>query len=115
MSLGVNDKEPCPSRARLITHRAHGSLCLTCEPDAEWLARCPLCRDEVTVVGTTVQPHSTGGHGQRVARFDCPGAGMRVEPPQLVERPIWEPSMRRPEPRWRQNALALVRPPGGVA
>lgn len=113
MSLSPNEVEPCPSHGRLVHHRAHGDLCPVCEPDVEWQARCPLCHDEVTVVGTTVQPHMTGGQGQRVARFDCPGAGMQVLPPKLVERPIWVPSMRREQPRWRQNALVLLRP-GGV-
>lgn len=115
MSLGPNDTAPCPSESHRRNANAHGQVCVICEPDAEWLRRCPLCRDEVTVVGTTVQTHRTGGHGQRVAEFYCPAAGMRVDPPALVERPIWEPSMRKPQPRWRQNTLALVRRDGGRA
>lgn len=82
MSLRPNDQQRCPSRARRKHHRAHGEVCLRCEPDTEWTAECPICLDRVPAVGTIIQRHALS-YGD--AALPCPGVGEVVHPPQRVE------------------------------
>lgn len=85
MTLGMNDSQPCPSASHRRTAMAHGRICPACEPDVEWMARCPSCYRQVTAVGLTVQPHPVGGRGRSST---CPGSGMAVESPAWASGPI---------------------------
>lgn len=107
--FGMNATEVCPSRARLLTHWAHGQICPVCEPCEPRPARCPLCMQTVTAAGFTVQPH------QIEDSIDCPGSGVVVEPPPLAERPPWQPGQqRRGVARVRRSGPVLA-PAGGDA
>ena len=94
--LGMNELETCPSPARLKTHRAHGFLCLVCEPDVEWSARCLACLDRQIVRGGVVDAHEVEGTGER-----CPGSGDRVDPPAPLVRQLL-PSLDAARP-WRSR------------
>ncbi len=83
MSLAPNATVACPSDSHRRTALAHGRICLECEPDAEWTARCPLCLDSVPAKGRTVLPHKVEGRGRRMAGFACPGSDSVVEPPAV--------------------------------
>lgn len=85
MSLAPNALLPCPSESHRRTALAHGRICPTCEPDVEWMARCPSCYRPVTAVGLTVQRHAVGGRGRS---YTCPGSGMAVESPAWANGPI---------------------------
>jgi hypothetical protein len=106
-ALGPNSKQPCPSDAHRRTALAHGRICPVCEPDAAWSVRCPLCLDTVTAVGLTIQPHQIDGRGHAFRGFACPGSGATVGPPQLADRPIWQP------PAEQSRTVTLL--PGGAA
>jgi hypothetical protein len=102
MPLSMNAVEQCPSPARLKSHRAHGVVCPTCEPDAERRERCPKCGVRVTAVGLRLQAHAGRRDGWVVG---CPGADVRLPAPTLTERRIvWV----RPQPTRLQRALALL-------
>jgi hypothetical protein len=99
--LGPNAVQECPSPARLKTHRAHGQVCPTCEPEAEWKTRCPSCRCRVTAVGTRILAHPARRNGWVV---QCPGTRATAVP-QLVDRtvrPVVAP------PNRLQRALKLI-------
>ncbi len=82
MSLAPNALETCPSDAHRRTAWAHGKICLTCEPDAEWMARCPLCLDDVPAVGLMLTEHDIDG---TELSFPCPASGDLVDPPLWAE------------------------------
>jgi hypothetical protein len=92
---GPNELLPCGTDSARRRHAAHGQLCLTCEPDAEWATRCPSCWRTAPIAGLVVQPHLMGGRGFNTTRQPCPGAGRLVDAPPLVDRPVWQPG----EPR----------------
>jgi hypothetical protein len=97
----MNDLEACGTSTAMRRHSARAELCVECEPDVEWLHRCPHCFDRVPVKGTTIQPHDREG-----TDVPCTGAGHRVPPPPLTVRPIfsYDPNARpwRRSPEWVQ-------------
>jgi hypothetical protein len=104
--LGPNDIERCPSEARRRTHLAHGVICGVCQPDEERPVRCPLCLSTVTGRGVTVLPHLLGGRGYGAPATECPGTGMGLDLPAVVERPVWPGE--EPARPWRRRADAGV-------
>jgi hypothetical protein len=108
MSLGMNDREPCPSRGRLKHHLAHGELCPRCMPDVERTVYCRECRTRVPAVGEFVQPHPIDRFG---VTMPCPGEGVRVAFPPPVQVPIWV----RPPNLGVRRVIALPSLPAGAA
>lgn len=107
----MNATVACPSESHRRSTIAHGRICVVCEPEEQWPASCPMCRDTVTAVGTTLLPHELD------EGMPCPGSGERVEPP-----PVEHPRQPRVVARWtqpppktttRHRTLALV--PEGAA
>lgn len=88
MSLAMNAIQPCGTDARRRTHWAYGELCLRCEPDEEWTARCPVCLSRVTARGGVLLRHEVDSlwpHGAKAV--ECPGTGEKAEPPAPRSRP----------------------------
>jgi hypothetical protein len=95
MSLNPNAVLPHGTDARRRTHWAYGELCLRCEPDEEWTARCPVCLSGVTARGGVVLRHEVDSlwpHGAKAV--ECPGVGEKADLPVPRGRPIRRPRTR---------------------
>lgn len=82
--LGPNALQRCGTRGALVRHRAHGQLCPRCEPLAERPWRCPVCAEQITLVGVVVTAHDFEG----VDGFPCPAVGRELDLPAPTPRRI---------------------------